>query len=276
METSRTRSLELFRSIFVREVKGGRRSLLSWLIPAGLLLGLTVSMQPSMSAQGSLFQQKIEMMPKEMLQVFGLSSMDLSNPAAYLAMNFTLVILLGALFAGLLGGAALSREEASHTAELLLTQPVSRTTVVMAKAAAGLVLVLVFELALALIAFGTLAAMGVELKEPFVIASLFIAAGLLHMALYALGLAASVFLRRPRTAPALAMGIVFGTYGLGVVAAIAEKLGALRWLSPFKYADPAEIVREAGMAAPVLMLPVMVLVSLVIATAVFNRKDVHA
>lgn len=57
--------------------------------------------------------------------------------------------LIGAAFAGILGATVLAKEEAVGTGEPLYAMPVARRTVVLAKVAAGLVLVELFALGLA-------------------------------------------------------------------------------------------------------------------------------
>ena len=265
-----------FINVFQRELGFAWRSLLVWLLPGMGMIGLTVSMQPEMSKEGSLFAAKLDMVPKELLVAFGMKAADFGEPASYLATNFTIYELIGAVFAGILGATVLAKEEAFGTGEMLYTTPVTRRTVVLGKIAAGLVLVESFALGLAGATFGTFAAIGVRLEQPALVAAMFVVAGALFAAIFALGLLVTIRSSRPRNATSTALGLIFGLYGLNVVGALNESLAALRALSPFHYAEAARVVEIGGVPGGTLVLVVAALVSSGAACLLFERKDIHA
>lgn len=259
-----------------RELRGAWRAALGWWLPTAAMLALTLSLQPEMAEKGSIFEQKLEMMPKAMLVAFGIEAKNLADPVYYLATNFTLIQLLGAMFAALLGSAALAREEAFGTAELLYAMPVRRRTVALGKVAAGLLLVLLFEVGLLAVAWGTYAGIGAAIGEPGALLGLFAAAGALHAAVYGLALVATVRLTRPRSAPSVALALVFGLYGLGVVGALSETLSALRRLSPFAHAEPLRVIEAGGATGGIAVLLAVVAATVASATVLLERKDIHA
>jgi ABC-2 type transport system permease protein len=265
-----------FGNVFRRELAFAWRSLLAWLIPGMAMIGLTASMQPEMSKEGSLFAAKLDMVPKEILVAFGVQGADFGEPASYLATNFTVYALIGSAFAGILGATVLAKEEAFGTGEMLYTMPVARRTVVLAKVAAGLVLVELFALGLAVAAFGTFAAIGVTLARPAVLAAMFVVAGALFAAMFALGLLITVRSSRPRSATSAALGLIFGLYGLNVVGALNESLSAFRAVSPFRYAEAARVIQAGGLPAGTLVLVAVALVAVGIVCRLFDQKDIHA
>lgn len=269
-------AVSAFAHVLRRELGCAWKSLLLWALPGMAMIALTASMQPEMSKEGSLFAEKLAMVPKELLIAFGVQGADFGEPASYLATNFTVYQLLGAAFAGILGATVLAKEEAYGTGEMLYAAPVSRRTVVLAKVAAGLVLVEMYALGLAAAAFGTFAAIGVTLARPGVIAAMFVAAGALFAAMFALGVLVTVRASRPRNATSVALGAMFGLYGLHVVGALNESLSALRGLSPFRYAEAARVVAAGGLPAHVAVLPAVMLVAVAVACVLFERKDIHA
>ena len=265
-----------FMNVFRRELGFAWRSLLVWLIPGMAMIGLTVSMQPEMSKEGSLFAAKLDMVPKEVLVAFGVQGADFGDPASTLATNFTIYELIGAAFAGILGATVLAKEEAFGTGEMLYTMPVSRRTIVLAKVAAGLVLVGLFALGLAGATFGTFAAIGVALVRPAVVAAMFAVAGALFATMFALGMLITVRSSRPRNATSTALGLIFGLYGINVVGALNDSLAGLRALSPFRYAEAAQVVKAGGLPGGTLVLMVVALAAIAAACLLFERKDIHA
>lgn len=269
-------SASAFAHVLRRELAFAWRSMILWMLPAMAMIGLTVSMQPEMSKEGSLFAEKLDMVPKEILITFGIQGADFGEPASYLATNFTVYELLGAAFAAILGATVLAKEEAFGTAELLYSSPVSRRPIVLAKVAAGLILTLTYALGLAAATFGTFAAIGVTITRPGVIAAMFAAAGALFAAMFALGLLVTARSSRPRNATSVALGALFGLYGLHVLGALNESLSWMRGLSPFRYAEAARVVAAGGLPADVAVLPAVTLVAVVVTCVLFERKDIHA
>ena len=263
-----------FANVLRRELRAAWRGALGWWLPAALMLGLTLSLQPEMAKKGSLFEEKMEMMPAALKVAFGLTAKNLADPVFFLAMNFTLIQLLGAVFAGMLGAAALAREEAFGTAELLYATPAARRTIALGKVAAALALVVLFDALLMVVAFASYASIGVSLADPGVVVRLFATTMALHAAAFAIGLAVTVRLARPRAAPSLALGVVFGLYGVGVVGALDPRLSGLRSLSPFDYAAPVPLVEGHGSGG--LVLVAVVLAAISVALVLFERKDIHA
>lgn len=263
-------------NVLRREMGASWRSALGWWLPTAAMLTMTLALQPEMAETGSMFEQKLALMPKAMLVAFGIEAKNLADPLYYLATNFTLIQLLGAMFAALLGSAALAREEAFGTSEMLYAMPVRRRTVALGKAAAGLALVLVFDAGLLAAAWGTYAGIGAEIGAPGAMVGLFAAAGALHAAVYGLALAATVRLARPRSATSVGLALVFGLYGLGVVGALSASLSALRKLSPFAYAEPMRVIEAGGASSGTLVLTAVAAVTVAAAVVMLERKDIHA
>jgi len=264
------------RAVVERELSQAMRAWLGWTLPAAGLTAMTASLQPEMSKEGSVMQAKLDLMPKEMLAAFGVERMDLADPISYLATNGALIALLGALFAGTLGATLVTKEEAFGTGEILFSLPVSRTRVVVSKIAAALLPVVLFDVVVYVGARGTYAAVGVDIVDEGLFASLFVGSALLHVSLFALALASTIRLRRPRQATPFALAIVFGLYGLGVVGALSESLTFVGALSPFRAVDMATIVKDGGLSVRALVLGLVSVAAIVVAERLFVRKDLHA
>lgn len=275
-------------NVLRRELAASWRSALGWWLAAAAIVVMTLSMQPQMAEKGGLFEQKVEMMPKALLVAFGIGIKNLTDPIYYLAVNFTMVQLLGAVLAGLLGSAALAREEAYGTSELLFALPVARRTVVLGKVAAGLSLVVCFDVALLGTSLATYAAIGASLADVAKIMKLYTTTATLHTACFGLALAATARARRPRGATSLGLGLVFGLYGIGVVGALSGAYGfggggalggslaGLRELSPFAHAEPLRIIESAGVPGGLWLLLAVTAVAIAATVALFERKDLHA
>lgn len=264
-----------FLNVLRRELGAAWRGALGWWLPTAAMLAMTLSLQPEMAQKGSIFEQKLETMPKGLMVAFGVVAQNLADPVHYAATNFALITLLGAVFAGLLGAGLAAKEEALGTGELLYALPVARRTVLLGKAAAGLALVVTFDALLLVVAVVSYASIGVPLSDPWALASLFVASGALHASLVGIAMLAGISASRPRAAGSRGLAVVFGLYGLNVLGALSESLAALRGISPFRYAEPTRIL-AGGAEAGVVGLVVLALLTIAASVAIFERRDIHA
>lgn len=132
-------------SMFMHEVKSRRGGILGWGLFMAFFAFIYIPIYPSFADQMAGFEDLLDL---PLYQALGVSSM--AKFADYLSSTFLnfLPIIVG-IYAIITGTGALAGEEDKGTIELLVTLPLSRTQVVIAKALAMLVaLILIFLLAL--------------------------------------------------------------------------------------------------------------------------------
>jgi ABC-2 type transport system permease protein len=265
----------MLRSVFAKTAYEQRRSLVGWVTAIVLLVLMYAAIWPGIRDQPSL-SDFLDTMPEAFRSLFASSGADMSTPVGYIQielMSFMGPILV-ILYAVAQGSQGVAGEEERRTMDLLLAEPVSRTRVLLEKAAAMVAgtFVLAATLGLALVVEGRLFDMVIPVDR--------IAAAMLHLAL--LGV---VF-----GAIALAVGAVTGDVGLSrsvpagvaVVAYLVNGLGPMvSWLEPlqryspfFQYIghDPLR-TGVSGPAAAVAALTIAVLVA--VAVWGFQRRDVR-
>lgn len=258
------------------ELSLSRRALLAWSLPVAAMLAMTLSLQKSMSQQGSLLEAKLAVLPRELRAAFGISGNDLAEPVHYLATNFGFTTLIGALFAALLGATIATREANLRVGEMLFTHPVERGVVLAAKAVAGLAVIVAFEGILLASSALAYVASGVSVGRAVAFVSVFVGAALVHATVFALALFAGVSAARPRGASSLALGVTFALYGIGVLARVSAELSALEHLSPFSYADAAAIASRGGLVPKAVVLPLATVALLSLAKWRLARRDIDA
>jgi ABC-2 type transport system permease protein len=265
----------MLRNVALKTLHDQRRSLAGWVVAIVLLVLMYAAIWPSIRDQPSM-SDFLDQMPEAFRSLFATAGADMSTAVGYVQielMSFmgpTLLI----LYAVGQGSAAVAGEEDRHTLDLLLGAPVSRTRVVLEKAAA--------------MAFGTIllaAATGVTLLLVGRLFDLDLPAGRTAAAMLHLGLLGLVF-----GALALAVGAATGSPGRsrGVAAAVAvlaylvNGLGGLvDWLRPFQRLSPfyqyaAHDPLRTGVSWPAVVVAV-VTVAVLVAVAVwgFGRRDVR-
>ncbi len=98
---------------------------------------------------------------------------------------------------------------------------------------------------------------------------------LVNLTFATIGFVLACFVTRPRVLYPASAGLVLFAYIAGVMAKLAPKLGALRWLSPFNYADPPEILATKAIGGGYLALFAVLIIGLTAAAfALYDRKDI--
>jgi ABC-2 type transport system permease protein len=197
------------RIVFGHELRQSLRTWLWWTVPVGLMATLTCALQPAL-AEG-LLAAKLEAIPEALRSALGFAIVDFKRPAAYLATNFTPVTLSTALFAGLLGAAAIAKEETLRTAELLYAQPTSRGRILLGKAAAVAVYVLAFPIVLATLSSITLGLVAEQPLELDAIGEMFAGVLASSVCFGGVGLLIGALVRDKRSASGAALGVVLGS-----------------------------------------------------------------
>jgi ABC-2 type transport system permease protein len=270
-------SSPLLHSVFGKTVWDRRRSFWWWLAGVGSLAALTIAVFPSIAGTGTeALEALLEAYPPEMLAIFGITDpSSVFTGAGFVSTrvysSIGVVIILA--FAIGMGRAALAGEEASGTADLLLSTPIRRDTVVLQKAAAMLGLLVALVTGLAIIV--TIGDRIVDLDLTG--SGLFAAnAGVAALAFLfgALALAAGAATGSPGRATAIAAGAAVVTFFLNGFGTVIDWLEPLRPLSPFFWyqGDSNPLDQSPGWQQPLLLIVGLVFVAAAI--PLFRRRDV--
>jgi ABC-2 type transport system permease protein len=258
----------VLRSVAAKTIRDARRGLVWWSLGIAALVVLQNAFYPSIKDDPS-YNQLAEDLPEVAKAFFG---EDFTSPAGYLQSQlFSLMIPLLLLLYGIAAGArAVAGEEEGGTLDLLLAQPVSRTRVVLEKAAA--IALLLAVLALAVFASVWLPASVFELDiGAGDVAAAVVAQYLLALAFAFIALLAGAATGSRSAALGIAAVLAVGAYLLDGLAQVVDALDSWRVLSPFELVgDP---LRE-GLGWGLLALAAIALVALAAAPPLFGRRDV--
>lgn len=258
--------------VFKQELRQSRTLLIVWAAVLTFMLGLCVVIYPELMAQMGKMEEMLAGM-EDLSAAMGLTSQIFSDFTGYLAAEAdSLLGLGGAFFAALLGAKALSREERGRTAEFLLTHPISRTRVAAEKLLA--VVCQIFFLCAVTLGVSALLGLAVGAKaDGKLLLLLFLAYFLLQLQIALLSMALSAFSHGKGTG--LGLGVAAISYFLSILAALAQQLRPLRYLTPFGYAQGTTIVSTGEIPlAPLASGMALTLLALVVLFWQYRRKDI--
>ena len=255
------------------ELRRGWKALLIWTGSIGAFIVICLLIFPEMKNQMDSISTLFASMGA-FTKAFGMETLNFGTLTGFYGIECGNILGIGgALFAALLGISALSREEKDGTAELLLTHPLSRAEIVTEKLVAVLIQIVILNAVVFLLAIGSIACIGeaVPWKEV----------GLLHLSFFLLqleiaavcyGISACIW----RGGMGIGLGLAIALYFLNIVATLTDKAKFLKYITPFGYADGADIISK-GSIPGIRVLIGMVFAAAGIALAYWKycRKDIR-
>ena len=259
-------------TILKAELRRGAKALILWTVVIGFLLGICILIYPEMESQ----MNEISGMFSEIgsfSAAFGMDRVNFGEFMGFFAVECGNVLGLGgALFGALLGIGALAGEEKEGTAEFLLTHPVSRRSVLLQKLGAVLLQILILNGAVLGISLVSALLVG-EAPEGKTFVLLFLAYLILQMEIASICFGISAFLSRG--GQGLGLGIAALAYFLNIIANLTEDAGFLKYITPFGYAEGADIVAEGSLNSGYLAAGIaLALLGIGAAFVWYQRKDI--
>lgn len=259
-------------TIFKHEMRQGRISLIIWTAVIAFMLGVCILIYPEMSGQMDGISKAFANMGG-FSAAFGMDKINFGEFIGFFGVECGNVLGLGgAFFAALAGISALSKEEREHTAEFLLTHPVSRQSVVAQKLISVIAQIIILNAAAVGVTLLSTIMIG---EEPDIkpIALTFTAYFIMQIEIAAVCFGISAFIGRGGLG--LGLGLAAAFYFLNIIANLTESAEFLKYITPFGYTDSADIIVDGRIEIKYLAVGIVVTV-IGIGTAFrkYRRKDI--
>lgn len=262
-------------NIFIRELKANFKSLLIW---GGIVVLFTTVGISKFSA----YYENPEMlailndMPPAMLAALNMNAFNLTTITGFLGVMFTYFALILSIAAAMWGSDIIAKEERDKTVEFSLTLPVTRERLITAKTAA----VVVNCILLLLITWG-ITLVNTAKYQPdsefyrFLSLSM-LAIFILQLIFLAIGIFLGCAMKQHKRASSAAVSVLLVTYFFSIVSTLSKGLEFLKYFSPFKYFDPAALLRESGFEPVYISLSVAIIViALAGSYLTYARRDLY-
>ena len=247
-------------TIFRKELRTGAVSLVIWSAVIGGLMAVCVGLYPSM--EGSMGDMSALFAGMgEFSSAFGLDKLAFGTIMGFYGTECGNIL-------GLLAG-----EEGGHTAEFLLTHPVSRLRAAGEKLAALAVMILILNVVCFACGAGGILAIRAETDWEDLLRY---HAALLLMQLEVGGMCFGLSALLRRSGFGLAMGLAAGLYFLGLLINLDAAMEPLRFITPYYYADAARVFAGDPLLDPVLTGCALGLLGAGFGLWQYSRKDIAA
>ena len=259
-------------TLMLFELKWNRLSLAVWTAAIALLLLVCLAIFPDMKGQVNELNAAFSSMGS-FTEAFGMDQLNFGELMGFYGLECGNILGIGgAFFAAYIGVNALAGEEKNRTAEYLLTHPVSRSRIVFEKLVCVLCQILILNAVSILTSLIVVRAIGesLQMKEFLLLHAAYL---LLQAEIAAVCFAVSAALRRSGIGAGLGLAAVL--YFLNLIANITEDAEWLKYITPFGYAEAADIITNAEIP----LLPAFIGCCVTAAAAlaafiIYNKKDI--
>lgn len=255
-----------------------KKKILAYALISVLFIWMYVAIFPSMQEKEANFSKMMSNLPEQFMEAFGISGNIFNNLEAFLASEyFTLVwpIILIVLAVSLASN-AIAGEVEKGTIKFLLSQPISRTKLFIAKYISGVsVIILVCLLTNAAIPLLSLLH-GIEFNlESYIFISLLSA--IFGIAVFSVSLMLSSFLSTKGKVVSIIIVILVSMYIFNLIANLQESVEGLKYISFFYYYNSNAALLDTTIkdSSLYLFLGLSVLCS-IIGAAAFNKRDISS
>lgn len=259
-------------AVLQKELKKGSKGFLVWSLGICFVLVICIFIYPEMKTEMEGMNNIFANMGS-FTKAFGLEELNFGTLVGYYGVECgNMLGMGGGLFAAYIGVSVLSKEEKDHTAEFLLTHPISRASVVIQKLMAVIIQIVVMNLAIFVCSVLTVEVIGEELPTKEWV--------LIHMAYFLLQIEIAVicfgisaFLKRGSIGVGLGLAAMF--YFMNLICNISEEAEFLKYITPYAYADSADIVAEMSLDKTLILLGMgYMVVMAVIGFVKYTKKDI--
>lgn len=251
------------------------RSTIAWAASLVGIISLQLAVYPTIKSQPDL-SDVYSKLPEAMKAMFGMKGdLDFSSGPGYLraeVFGFT-VPLLFLVFAIGAGTAMIAGDEEKGTLGLVLAQPVRRSRIVIERFAASIVDAGLLAAAVLLTIAVESHLVGLHADAGALVAAT-LATMLLGVLFGSIALAVGAAFGHRGAALGVGAGVAVVTYLVNSLAELTDVLVPFRFLSPFHWAAPADIV-TGGPITGLVWLALAILVFVAVAATTFDRRDVR-
>ena len=193
-----------------------------------------------------------------------MNKVDVSTLIGYYSIKASIIVtLFGSIYAAILSSAIITKDE------FLLSKPIDRINIVIQKLLVVAVNILILNIAVAItiMAFDTDKA----------IISLCLSQFILHMTFGTAGFLVSVIKIKSKSALSAPLGMVLLTYTISLIYGLSDKLGALKYLSPFYYMNSQDIISNGYISIfNILITSAIIIICTFSSIIIYKRRDLPA
>lgn len=255
------------------ELRKGWKSFSVWTLAIGFFVVICVLMYPEMKGEMEDVSEMFSSMGA-FTSAFGMDRLNFGTLMGFYAIECGNILGIGgAFYAAILGITALAKEEKEGTAEFLFSHPISRNQIITEKGIAVLLQITAMNILVFLMSVASILCIKEELvwRELML---LHVAYFLVQIVLAGICFGISAFIRS--SGIGVGIGLATTMYFINIVSNIADSVKDLKYITPFGFADGADIIANADLNWKMVGINMLfALVGVVVAYVKYSKKDIR-
>ena len=261
--------------MFRREMKVNFKSFIIWLLIVMGIFSIVFLIYPSIidSDNIKMMDELLKIFPEEVLKAFNMDISSLDSAYGWLkSEGFVFILLIVGCYAGILGSNILLKEENDKTIEYLNSLPVRRRDIVVQKALAGLVYIVLMVGLIGIFNFIGLSLSGDFDQKQYLFLS--ITPLFPSVVIYFICMFFSTLTHKTKKMIGVSLGIVFISYMLHMLSTIADSVSFLKYFSVFTLSDIRNVITSTSIDPIIVVLSIGISGLFFILTMMhYNRKE---
>ncbi|MGN0348009.1 MAG: ABC transporter permease subunit [Roseburia sp.] len=259
-------------TVYIKELKQAAKSWCIWTAAISFMLLICIFLFPQMKSEMSSVSDVFSNMGSFTV-AFGMDKLSFGELMGFYGIECGNILGIGGgFFAALAGTNVLAIEEKEHTAEFLLTHPVSRTLVLTEKLLSVMTQIIAMNIVIVGVSLLSAAMIGesFELREFFL---LHIAYLILQMEIACICFGISAFIKRGGVGIGLGLALVL--YFMNIICNISAQADFLKYVTPYAYSEAGNIISESKLDLRLIGVGVVLAAAGVfIGYFKYNHKDI--
>jgi ABC-2 type transport system permease protein len=256
-------------NILIREFKSNLKSLVIWIV-------LLIVIVYGASYEFEAFVGNTNLMDamasfSAIFDALGIPFSNISEPEGFVSLMSIYFYIPLAIYAAMLGSSIISKEERDKTAEYLFTLPITRHQVLVSKLIVTIINNIIINVALIL--GTTLVYLRFSPTDKFFSFMIHLSIGLIftQLVFMAIGMFLAAVLKQYKRSSGVTVGIVMGSYLLYVLIGLSDKIDFLKYFTPFKYFEVADM-QNGNIQIKFVILSIFIIIAGVSGLFIFYRK----
>lgn len=264
-------------ALIKKSIYNNRKKLFIYIVLSLLMLWMFAAFYPAVRDEAEDMTKLFEAYPEELFQAFGVEGTDVfSTFEAFLGVEHFSIMwpILVIILTISLGTSAIAGEIDDKTIEILLSQPMSRTKIYIAKYVSSTVIILVFNFVSILAIFPFAKIYNIELATENYF-TLLILCILLSMSLFSISIMFSSYFSTKGLPTSTATGLVIIMYALNMLSTFQKSVEKVKYLSFFYYFDYNLALKSNQIElVSILVFAGTIIISSIAGLVHFKKRDI--
>jgi len=235
-------------NLFKHELRAYWKNLLFWSIGMFAMIGGgMIEFTGYYNAESTAMTEFMKRLPKALLAMFGMVNMEITSLSGYYGMMHFYLLLMGSIYAIILGSGILAKEERDKTAEFLMTKPVTRSWVMFYKILAGFMYILAFAVIDYVISIIFIMDVAPKENVSFELFLLVASMTLIMLAFFCVSFGLSGVMKDNRKSSNIMISLMSASYLVSVYMDMVQKTDWMRPFVIFKYFQTNQIFMDRAL-----------------------------